>query len=281
MVNILKFIKISIPILQIGLSILCFFILKNIIKEFNFKKVKKNFYATFEEKLDEVKEGYFSKERIEKFIKKKGNPFKLKSAEQFLLVKIFFGIMFMLIFTKEFGLLIGMIGCILGFFLTDLMYIAINKSQEKDQVIDLAEICDSLRIQLKGGTHITNALSECYLIAKDKRLKEAFLTLQSELFLTNDVERALINFNECFDNRYIKTFVAAIHQGQKSGKTNQTIEDLTGALKDVSKVLDNKKERAIDNKMSTLTILIFIWIFTVAGYALGLYLMANMKGMWN
>ena len=145
MVNILKFIKISIPILQIGLSILCFFILKNIIKEFNFKKVKKNFYATFEEKLDEVEEGYFSKERIEKFIKKKGNPFKLKSAEQFLLVKIFFGIMFMLIFTKEFGLLIGMIGCILGFFLTDLMYIAINKSQEKDQVIDLAEICDSLR----------------------------------------------------------------------------------------------------------------------------------------
>ena len=86
MVNILKFIKISIPILQIGLSILCFFILKNIIKEFNFKKVKKNFYATFEEKLDEVEEGYFSKERIEKFIKKKGNPFKLKSAEQFFLV---------------------------------------------------------------------------------------------------------------------------------------------------------------------------------------------------
>lgn len=256
-----------------------FYLIKVIIDEFNFKLIRDRFYEEISEKLKESKLGYFNSERIEKFLKKNGN--ESLTPEKFIIYKFVFSILSLVFFTKEVTLFIGLISIIPSFFIIDLVIILENKRQETDILVELFNVCDSLRIQMKGGIHITDALSECYLISRNKRLKKAFERVESILFMEHDLEKALLEFREHFNNQYVDSFVVAILQSEKTGKINQAMTDLADSFGEISSVLNNKRKKRIERKLNVLMVLVVAWILACAGYAITMFIISNSKSMWR
>lgn len=257
-----------------------FMLVKTFIKEFSFVDIRDRFYDEVAEKLNDSKLGYFNKERIEKFLKMNGVKISL-SAEKYILIKFLLSITATFALYQRFTLVIGLIVGFAMFFLVDIAILLQNKSQDAEIITSLSDVCDSLRIQLKGEVHITDALTECYLLTKNKRLKRAFEKVESSMYLEHDLEKSLLDFRENFNNKYIDSFVITILQSEKSGKINQAMQDLASSFNEISRVLDNKRERRISSKLELLIISLVMWIAAVACYAIVVYLMKNSMSMWG
>lgn len=257
-----------------------FMIIKTFIKEFSFVDMRDRFYEEVSEKLTDSKLGYFNKDRIEKFLKMNGVKISL-SAEKYILIKFLLSISATFALYQRFTLTIGLLVGFAMFFLVDVAILLQNKSQDAEIITSLSDVCDSLRIQLKGEVHITDALTECYLLTKNKRLKRAFERVESSMYLEHDLEKSLLDFRENFNNKYIDSFVITILQSEKSGKINQAMQDLASSFNEISRVLDNKRERRISSKLELLIISLVMWIAAVACYAIVVYLMKNSMSMWG
>lgn len=257
-----------------------FMIIKTFIKEFSFVDMRDRFYEEVSEKLTDSKLGYFNKDRIEKFLKMNGVKISL-SAEKYILIKFLLSISATFALYQRFTLTIGLVVGFAMFFLVDVAILLQNKSQDAEIITSLSDVCDSLRIQLKGEVHITDALTECYLLTKNKRLKRAFERVESSMYLEHDLEKSLLDFRENFNNKYIDSFVITILQSEKSGKINQAMQDLASSFNEISRVLDNKRERRISSKLELLIISLVMWIAAVACYAIVVYLMKNSMSMWG
>lgn len=274
----IKINSILIIIMLITIPTITFLLAKNIIKEFNFNKVKNKFYMDLSERLSETNLGYFNKIRIEKFLKKNGSPY---TAEKFILLKFLISILALFGISKISSIFLGIVSAIVMFFLVDLTIIADNKMDENDITIELSKVCDSLRIQLKGGVHITNALTECYLLTKNKRLKRAFQVVETKLYLEHDLEEALINFREMFNNKYIDSFVINILQSEKTGRINQAMADLSEGFEEIADLVNNRKEKSISFKVTAVLISIAVWLVTSSGYAMIMNLTEQTKSIWR
>lgn len=232
-----------------------------------FKRVKKAEDIVWKRKLKETEKGYFSYERIEKYLRQNGSPFKL-TPYAFIQWKVILSILTLFAITKEFNIFFGLIGSIIGFFLLDIL-IKISNTSDNDKIItDLAHIYDSLRIQTKAGVFITHALGECYLIAENKRLKKALSELNADLILNKNLERGIEEFNSKFDNNLIDSFCMTILQSAKSGKTADTLSDLSEQIKEIDKSISGQKKNKTSRKNSLIEILIFIDIVAILIFAI-------------
>lgn len=135
---------------------------------------------------------------------------------------------------------------------------------------DMKKIYDTLRIQTKAGVFLDDALSECYLAAKNRRLKSALLELTTEISIKKNIEEALENFNGKFRNEHIKTFCMVINQAQDSGKSSQLLKDLSDQMKDLQHSINLKNKEALDRKVQIVELLIFVGLLAVTVYSLGL-----------
>lgn len=275
----LFYIRLIIIGLLFGIPILAGIIAMNIIKEFSFKVASEKFYEGLANKLSNNRLGYFNKERIDKFIKSNGMSEKF-TAEKFILLKFFMMAIILIVVATNYSFTLSLPISVVVFFAFDVALIAQNNSQNIDIINSLDELCGSLRIQLKGGVHITDALSECYLLTSNARLKKAFEKVETILFLEHDVEKALLEFKEHFNNKYINTFVVTILQSEQSGKINQSMSDLAESFSDISKVLSNKRERSVTSKIEMLTIAIVIWILGTVGYSVFMMISASSNNIW-
>ena len=134
----------------------------------------------------------------------------------------------------------------------------------------MKKIYDTLRIQTKAGVFLDDALSECYLAAKNRRLKNALLELTTEISIKKNIEEALENFNGKFRNEHIRTFCMVINQAQDSGKSSQLLKDLSDQMKDLQHYINMKNKEALDRKVQIIELLIFIGLLAVTIYGLGL-----------
>lgn len=274
----LKINSILILLMLILIPTLTFLFIQSIIKEFNFNKIKDKLFMDLNERLEETNLGYFNRIRIEKFLKKNGSKY---TPEKFIIMKFLISLLALFGISKVYSLFLGIGASIAIFFLTDFLIIYDNKKDEEDILMDLSKICDSLRIQLKGGVHITNALTECYLLAKNDRLKKAFQMVETKLYMEHDLEDALVNFREMFNNKYIDTFVINILQSEKTGRVNQAMNDLAESFEDVSDSINNKKEKNTSFKVNAVIFSIVLWIIAAAGYTMLSNLIEETKNIWR
>lgn len=225
--------------------------------------------------LKKNEKGYFSYSRIEEYIKKKGNLLNLNPVT-FIGFKIISTIFFF-VMGLDMHWIVHLVFSTLGFFLLDIAIEISDKQDNKKIIIDLSNIYDCIRIQTKAGVFITTALAECFLLAKNKRMKKALIELSSELILKNNLETAIDNFNSKFDCNHIDSFCITIKQSAVSGKNSELLKDFTRQIKETNNVLEIQAEEKEKREVMLIQILIFIGIVSILMFGLFLELSRNIR----
>lgn len=153
---------------------------------------------------------------------------------------------------------------ILGFFLLDIMFTQMDRSDNNDMALDIKNMYDGLRIQTKAGVYLTESLSECYLIVKNSRLKKALLQLTSEIISQSDIIMAVEDFNSKFNNRYIDEFCVIMKQSLESGRTVKLLDDISAQLADMQIAINLKEKEKLQRKIMYGQLLLYGGVLAIA-----------------
>jgi pilus assembly protein TadC len=249
-----------------------------IILKFNFRTQMSAFGVRSKDFAENIlrksKLKYLDPDSIQKFLESTGAVYMFKgfaNPASFIMLKILSAILLYFLSTqinRNFPILF--IFATAGFFLPELLLCVSDYFDNETILPDMKKIYDTLRIQTKAGVFLDDALSECYLAAKNRRLKNALLELTTEISIKKNIEEALENFNGKFRNEHIRTFCMVINQAQDSGKSSQLLKDLSDQMKDLQHSINMKNKEALDRKVQIIELLIFIGLLAVTIYGLGL-----------
>lgn len=176
-----------------------------------------------------------------------------------------------------FGFCVGMsvLNAVLGVIIAVVIYVSVdglikisNTSDNEAMLTDIKVIYDTLCIQTKAGVYMTNALGECYLVVKNKRLKKALLQLNNHIIATKDIEGALDEFNLKFDNTFIDTFCITIRQSLSTGQASQILSDIATQVSDIQNALNIKEQQALDRKIQFIQMATFVGVIAIVLFAL-------------
>lgn len=216
---------------------------------------------------------YLDPESIQKYLESTGAVYMFKDAANpaaFIMLKIVSAILlYFLGMQITRNLFVVFLITVAGFFLPEILLNVSDYFDNEAILPDMKKIYDTLRIQTKAGVFLDDALSECYLAAKNRRLKSALLELTTEISIKKNIEEALENFNGKFRNDHIKTFCMVINQAQDSGKSSQLLKDLSDQMKDLQHAINLKNKEALDRKVQIVELLIFVGLLAVTVYCLG------------
>ena len=152
---------------------------------------------------------------------------------------------------------------IAGFFLLTGVGILNNSSDNNALLEDVKQVYDTLRIQTKAGVFLTSALSECYLVVRNKRLKKALIELANDLLVKNDLEAAADEFQGKFKNQYIDSMAVILKQSQESGRAAQMLDDISGQIDDIQAAINLKEKEKIRNQITICQTFVYIAILAV------------------
>lgn len=217
---------------------------------------------------------YLDSDSIQKYLESTGATYMFKGFANtgfFIMLKILSAILlYFLVMQISKNFLIVFLIAAAGFFIPELLLNVSDYFDNETILPDMKKIYDTIRIQTKAGVFLDDALSECYLAAKNRRLKSALLELTTEISIKKNIEEALENFNGKFRNEHIKTFCMVINQAQASGKSSQLLRDLSDQMKDLQHSINLKNKEALDRKVQIVELLIFVGLLAVTVYSLGL-----------
>lgn len=157
---------------------------------------------------------------------------------------------------------------IFGYLFPNFLVRMLNKADNENMFSDLKALYDTLRIQQSAGIYITNAILDCYLVVKSKRLKSALKQVSSDILSDKDIVRAVSTLTVKFRNDYIDEFVTIISQSVQTGQMIKILEEINKQMMNIEDVMNGRKEAAIDRKMMIIQILLFIGILAAAVYGL-------------
>jgi pilus assembly protein TadC len=260
------------------LKLLIPFLLILLVMKFDFKDrmadlgTRSRDYA--EKILKRSKIRYLEPDSIQKYLESTGAVYMFQDAANpaaFILLKILSAVLFYFAAVQVGGKIILVLAfCVGGFFLPEILLSASDYFDNEAILPDMKKIYDTLRIQTRAGVFLDDALSECYLAVKNRRLKSALLELTNEISIKKNIEDALENFNRKFRNDHIKTFCMVIAQAQDSGKSEQLLKDLSSQMKDLQHAINLKNREALERKVQIVELLIFVGLLAVTVYCLGL-----------
>lgn len=164
------------------------------------------------------------------------------------------------------GLITGLLGAIIGYFALDFLANTSNKSDNEKMLDDIKNVYDTLRIQTKAGVYITSVITDCYLVVQNKRLKKAFLRLTSDIAAKNDVDAALDDFRNKFDNDYINSLVIIIKQSMKTGQATKMFEDIRAQITDIELAMMESEKRKVQSLITICQIVLYTAIIVVSIY---------------
>ncbi|MDY4721875.1 MAG: type II secretion system F family protein, partial [Clostridium paraputrificum] len=173
-------------------------------------------------------------------------------------------LLFIILSLREQSIGITIILACIGFILPDYLVKRSNRRDNEDMMPDIKVIYDTLRIQTKAGVFINEALGQCYLKVRNERLKEALLILNGKLIRDKDIELAIQDFNDKFDNPHIDSLCAIIKSGLESGKTLKILEDVTEQLEDISEAGFRKEENEIERQVTYLQLMVYVGVIATS-----------------
>lgn len=180
-------------------------------------------------------------------------------------LKIFFAL-FMFIVGLQYNLIIGLIFLLAGYFGLDFIINQSDKADNAAMLDDIKNVYDTLRIQTKAGVYITSVITDCYLVVQNKRLKDAFLKLTSDIIAKNDVDSALDDFRNKFNNEYINTLVIIIKQSMQTGQAAKMFEDIKVQIVDIEAAKMMQEKISIQAKITFVQLLLYTAIIVVSIY---------------
>ena len=225
---------------------------------------------TIDKGLKKTSKGYFSYERLDRYLRKMG---KEETPTKFILLKIGFGLLFMILSLREQNVVITIVLTCIGFILPDSLVKRSNNRDNEEMMEDIRVVYDTLRIQTKAGVFINEALGQCYLKVKNERLKEALLVLNSKLITSRDIESAIQDFNDKFNNPHIDSLCAIIKSGLESGKTLKILEDVAEQLEDIEEASFRREENKIERQVTYLQLMVYVGVIITSFFIFYLELM--------
>lgn len=219
-----------------------------------------------------IHDGYFSFERIETHLQKKGAVHMFGAAANpvnFLLLKllILFSVAFIGIALK-YQIIAIILFALAATFIPDIFLNLSDDSDNKELLCDIQCLYDTLKIETHAGVYLTQALSECYLVVQNKRLKSALIDLTNEILAKNNIEAALDVFEKQFDNQYISMFAIILRQSLESGQSAQMLADVSGELLNVQKAINLSIQESLDRKIQVLQLLLFVGMMAILLYSM-------------
>lgn len=152
---------------------------------------------------------------------------------------------------------------LLGFFLLTIIGIINNQSDNNALLDDIKAVYDTLRIQTKAGVFLTSAISECYLVVRNGRLKKALIELANDLLVKNDLEAAADEFQGKFRNQYVDQMAVILKQSQESGRAAQMFDDIQGQIDDIQAAINLKEKSKIRTQITICQVLVYVQILQV------------------
>lgn len=210
----------------------------------------------------------FNYEVIEAFIYSNGVAYMTNykiTPVGYMIMKVGFAVLLSIV-GFQLSFLGGIIGLILGYFGLDLIFMQSNKSDNKNMLDDIKTIYDTLRIQTKAGVYITSVIADCYLVAHNKRFKDALLRLTSDIAAKNDIEDALEKFRNKFSNEYIDTLVVIIKQSMQTGQAAKMFDDIKNQITDIDAAMMMNEKISIQTKIVIVEVLLYSAIIFVSIY---------------
>lgn len=165
------------------------------------------------------------------------------------------------------GLFIGCIAGMAGFFLPGLLLEYLNKKDNEQMLQELDLIYSALSIQIRAGVYITDALAECYGSVSQVRLREALQNLSGDIVMKADLDNALERFQRQFNNRYIDSLCITIMQATESGQAVELLGDIAEQIKDMELILQQKKKEKLNRSVTFYQLGIFALILVLVLYA--------------
>lgn len=141
--------------------------------------------------------------------------------------------------------------------------VAIDQKSNKEMLDDISFLYDATAIQLTSHIYVAQAVANCLVYIRSKRLKQALTQLCSSISLGGDVRTATKDFSEKFHNEYLDTFCNVIVQiTAETGEAGRLIEDMAKQLTALKETNFASRKKATENKLQLCIIGIFI-VFTV------------------
>lgn len=160
------------------------------------------------------------------------------------------------------------IGIVVGYYLLDFLLKQSNKSDNDAMMNDIKKIYDTLRIQTKAGVFLTAALSECYLVVREQRLKDGLQELTGYINAKGDIDEGLEAFMSRFSSPMIDNFCVVIKQSTESGKTVEVLSDLADQISDLDESINIKLESKVQFKQNLIQFGVFGTAVAIIAYGL-------------
>jgi tight adherence protein C len=222
-------------------------------------------YAKINGLLRNRKEGYFSYERIYNYLKRNGNPLSL-SPGGFIITKFISSMIIFVIFLSN--PFLAVLLAFAGFYLIELIIFLDNRSEMKKIKIQLTDVYDFLNIQTSAGVFIGSALTEAYLMVKNKRLKRALAELCAEINLTKNINTALDKFEQNFNSVEIEAFTLTIKQSLITGKIEQALNDLSNSQKEMNLIIIQEQTESIKIYKDIIQVMMYVGILSMVFFGL-------------
>lgn len=158
---------------------------------------------------------------------------------------------------------------ITGYMLPKVLFNLSNNSDNDSMLNDIECIYDIMRIQARAGVYIQDSLMDCYMSAKNARLKSALLELCNSISASSTLEEELEKFRLKFNNRHIDVLCIILGQAQTTGKSVQILSDMSDQIRQVRHMASLKEKGRLERKIEVLELLIFVGILVIGIYTMG------------
>lgn len=205
-------------------------------------------------------------EKLQKWLKSTGAEFAVRGFGdpfQFVAANLLIVVLALVIFSSLSDLFSGILVAFALVATEVLMLILIDQKNNKEMLEDVSFLYDATAIQLTSNIYMVQAVTNCLVYIRNKRLRQALSELCSNLSLGGDVRAATKDFSEKFHNEYLDTFCSVIVQiTTETGEAGKLIEDMSKQLSVLKETNFASQKKATENKLQLCIIGIFI-VFTV------------------
>lgn len=176
--------------------------------------------------------------------------------------------------------LVGMVvGVLIGFNFLNVIFSMSNRKDNDNILADIRSIYDTLKIKTESGVFLTQSIRQCYKVVENKRLKDALLTLSSELSTTNNIKNAVDTFQMKFKNRYIDQLCVTIRQSYESGSTINNITDISNNLNNMQKAIEISEKSKLETDILISQVLLLCEILIVILYTVLTQMSSTLSSM--
>lgn len=150
-----------------------------------------------------------------------------------------------------------------------------NRRDNENLLKDIQSMYDTLLIKTQAGLFLVSALSECYRVVSNARLKSALLELSAKIAAEADMDTALDEFNIKFKNQWIDSLCIVIRQSLESGQSVKALTDMSNQMTDVQEAINIRIKEKLNWKVMKVQLLAYAAIIAVCIYGVFIAFMAS------